>query len=297
MSTDKLDKRIASLSKTIESNTKLSDAVIIKRKAELQQLQQLTAAVKEYQAAEQQNVRLQNEPKAGKLEQILGLSAAYDRLAKSASQRSNRLNILTDISQNLGSRGIIGSFNELNRQIAAAKTGVDATGKSFEEGRSKLTTFAAAQTRLVGVLQIAGSSLMTIVSSLGNYAAIIGMVIGLGSLVLSFFSNASKEADRYSTAIDAAASATENIDNTLTAISKKKSEEFLSVDSIQARANAFQGLADTLDNVVSSFSKYVEAANWADFSVEWLRIRLATTSLWGATFKTCCRRAWSAAHL
>lgn len=189
---------------------------------------------------------------------------ALERNAARAASKAQRLNILDDISNEMGARGVGGSITELNRRIKEAKEGQDAFTQSLGVGAKTMGGVNAAMTRTIGVAQILGSAFGTIVGSGLHMIAVIGAIVAAGALALSFFSKAGKEAERFSSAVDVLDASLENADKTLTAISKKSDTKFLSVESIQARATAMQGLADAAEDVLIRIERKLANMNWAD---------------------------------
>lgn len=261
---DDLERRASKIRAEIERNgEKMSSRVLAARKLEADSIERAVASSK-----------LRNEQEAifekrlyttqGLLEKKLSYEAALERKAARAASRAQRLNILDDISNEMGARGVRGSITELNRRIDEARKGQDEFTKSLGYGAKTMGTVNAAMTRTIGVAQILGSAFGTIVGSGLHMVAVIGAIVAAGALVLSFFSRAGKESERFSSAVEVLDASLENADKTLIAISKKSDTKFLSVESIQARATAMQGLADAAEDVVIRIESKLASMNWAD---------------------------------
>lgn len=258
-----LEKRAASIRKGIEAGSaSMSERVIKARRLEAASIERVVRLSKEYGQLNEKNNAYINES-VGFLQKRLSLDAAFERNATRAANRAQRLNILDDVSQELGSRGVRASITELNRRITEAKNGQDEFTKSLGVGARTMSGYNAAVTKAIGVAQILGTAIGTVVGSFLHLAGVVGALIAVGAGLLSFMTTSSKESDRVATSLDVLDSTFDNIAKTIDTISKKKDGEFLSVESIQARATAMQGLSDAVTDFSLRIDQKLAKDNWA----------------------------------
>lgn len=163
--------------------------------------------------------------------------SVMQKLSTSAANKYRQLEILSDVSQNTQHMGIKGAWQALNNQIKGLTIdGMDSDKKALT-GWTKYTTLVR------GSLGIMTTAVSTAVSAFGIWGAAIGVVtMGLGALY-DYLSNTKQEALLTAEAVEKLASANDSASRTLEFLGSKNNS--MSVEGLQARANAMLELADT----------------------------------------------------
>ena len=112
------------------------------------------------------------------------------------------------------------------------------------------------------------SKLSSFISKLGTVGMVLGLVVGVFEIFNTMFSHSEKQLAEYNKASDATSAAIDNIGKTLDNIRNKSTDQILSIESVQARANAFNELNDTLAKSAKAFETLGKSQNWWDRSVE-----------------------------
>lgn len=150
---------------------------------------------------------------------------------------------------------------------------IQATSKVAVDGLSATATAA-------GLARVALSGTAGAISSLVSKLGTLGIVLGIATAVFqvldSVLSNSGKEMQKLRNANDLLVSSLDTIGTTIEAIRTKKPEEILSVESIQARANAFNGLQDSLQRATVAFEEFGKKQNWWDRAIEGTQRFLST---------------------
>lgn len=244
----------------------ISDKALKRREQELNLLKQAVPTLKEYVAAEAKYQEELDRPRVtkGRIGTFFSEEAQRERLADRAAAKSQRANILSDVSKNMDANGIALSFKALNDQIAKARDGFDKNGVAFDNNQKKMTAFNAGLTRTIGTIQIGAAALGTLVSSLSGLLIGITVVVGVFQLLDSVFSKSAKQADEYSAALGGLESSVDSVGKTLDFIANKKGAAVISPESIQASANAFNELSENINRTANTFGKLLEAQSGWD---------------------------------
>lgn len=246
----------------------VSPAVLARRTTELDIVKKVSQAINSRLSAEKEIEKIDETVSSSKLRRYVSLEAAQDRLADKAAARSQRVNILSDISNGVASRGVAGSFAELNKQVKLYREGFDAAGVPLDNNQKKMTALNGAMTKVIGTAQILGSALGTVVSSLGQFAVIATVVVGLGNALYTLFSTGAREADNFAASSDTLSSAVENVDRTLDSVRKKQGAEVISVSSIMASANALEDLSSALTKTAEDLQRLISARSGMESFVD-----------------------------
>jgi lambda family phage tail tape measure protein len=150
---------------------------------------------------------------------------------------------------------------------------IQATQKIAVEG---LTTIGTA----AGLANVGISAATTGLGKLLGKLSITGIAIGIAvesfQFLNSLFSSSVKEQEAFSKSSEYVRAALENVGKTIDALREKKFENILSIESVQARANAFNELSDSLGKNVKAAddlnkkqkgSEFLGFINW-DRSIE-----------------------------
>jgi hypothetical protein len=249
------------LAKTQDSRTAKA---IVANKLETQGVAALILAKKELLAAEaalQANI---DQPPTGLLDRID--ARARDKIADRAAARSQRTNIISSVTTDQGLTGTVGAYKELNRQIELAKSGKDAEGKAFTNGQKAMSNSNAVLTKVAGAAAIAASAIQTLHASFTSVLLVVGIAVVAFQVLDNVLSVSTKQAANFTTALDALESAADNVDKTIDAIGKKGMGNILTPESIQARANAYQELSDSVLEAGKAFDKLQAAqGKWEKF--------------------------------
>ncbi len=224
----------------------------------------------------------------------VGLSAVADRESRDnklfstqsqliknldkANQQASSRRIISLAAETTATLGPIRALKELNAEIAKSKIkggqSIEIfdpkTGETISRAVKETTGFFGAiqngATRAKGVLTIATTAVSTFVNAFSGWLVAIGLVIGAIGILDGYMSTSKKEANAFSSAIDSLDSSFSNVTRTLEAIDKKPFLEMMSVESIQARANALNELNDNLSGTLVKFTKLQEAqGGWDKF--------------------------------
>ena len=142
---------------------------------------------------------------------------------------------------------------------------LQATSKVAVEGLGNMATAAGlARVAVSGV----ASGLASVISKLGTVGIALGIVAGVFEVFDLMLSNSRKEAEEYAKSSKVLTGALDNVGRTLDAIANKNPDKILSAESIQARANAFNEMQQSLAEMVKRFDELGKKQNWWDRSVE-----------------------------
>lgn len=119
----------------------------------------------------------------------------------------------------------------------------------------------------IGIVTQKLSSIVSAFGVWGQVAALVGIAFGV---LDSWMTKSAKETAAYSTAVDALTSSFGNVDKTLEVISKKDPLGQMSIESVQAKANAMNDLTDNLTNLVHGYDKLQKAVGFWDKAKDWV---------------------------
>lgn len=161
------------------------------------------------------------------------LTMQKERLDAAAAKRT----VLLNASETAAVLGPIQAFRQLNAETNKLEN-VGVVARSF--------------TKLQGAFAITTAAAVTALNAFGPWLAVIALVGAGLSALDSYLSGTGKESAETTKAIEGLESEVKNLDRTLEVLSKKPLLENLSIDSINARANALTGLAGAVDRVASA---------------------------------------------
>ena len=257
---DETTARQKALEKEKES-TKISAERKIVIDKEIASLKALTVATTEYAKAQGlANIQKEGLPstKPGYLRQ----EAVLGRKAESAAQKAGSLSVVSKAKGITEEVGFLGGMASLGSQLS--------------KNEEKLGFFNKGLTAIKGAAVVTATAITGLVSSLGALFGYIGIAIVAYELLSNALTKNEKEMKAYSESLDNFNEAGKTVDRTLELLSKKKPLEQLSLSSIQAQANAFKGLSDSILEVNEASAKALSASTgfW-DSSVNSIK------KLWG----------------
>ena len=168
----------------------------------------------------------------------------------------------TTIAETQANRGIAAALDQINsmkKDPGPRQPGADPLISKLEATRLKLGVVKAEVTSFA-------SKLATGLGNLGPYAAAVGFVVTAFDFLDSSLSNVNKQTEEFSKALESTAAAVDNVYRTIDALSKKDLSQILTIESIQAKANAFNELANSTKLATKTYSNLTDAWNgWDKF--------------------------------
>lgn len=244
---DLLKKRKALLAEVGEGTKNLSNAAVLSTKQEISSIEKTISLYKGKYQAESAFNQLQDitDKKHGKLDpEVLAIQRYTDLRNKAA-----KAEVVANASQNAQIVGVRNAWAILNQEIE-------------DKGITGVTKYT---TKLSGGLAAVGSRLSGIVSAFGMWGQIIGAGITAFSMFDSWVSANNAELEKFKTAMEGVHDAGALVENVLKTISES-GKGFITVDSIIARANAFNELSLSITKGVQSLQDADIKANvWDKF--------------------------------
>ena len=183
------------------------------------------------------------------------------RGAKDAALARARVNV----SETASVYGTVAGFKELGYQADLLKQkGSITIGGNIAQTVPAVGALGRAFFYAAGTVSILTSAMATLMAVVAPYIEI-AIAIGVGtSLVVDHYKKADKEATKLSESTDALGESVKTAGKTLDLINNKPFLEQISAESIQARANAVNGLAGSLLTSSKAFESWNKAAGMAD---------------------------------
>jgi len=165
-------------------------------------------------------------------------------ISKRAGSRAERLDILSQVGQNVESGGFRYALDELDKGIKRA---------------ADLSSWDKLRTRITGVFIAGAASVGVFMRALGGVLNIIALATAAYTLLSSVLSKNSEETSEFNSAIDRSKESIKTADAVL-----KKYGDTITTASINARANIFQQLGADVDELADKLEKLDKNANWFD---------------------------------
>ena len=181
--------------------------------------------------------------------------------AKDARARSQRLNIISDVSTNQREKGFGAAMGTMWQDLKTLPSWLDKLRAGFG-----------------GLIVGVGGAVGTIVSGLSRILGPIGVVIAVLQTVLPFFRKNEEQAARFSASLDLLKENSENAYRVLERISKLDPLEKISLDVLAAKANAIEGIATTLTTAFTDFNEEVKNRGNADMALNWMASLVGASS-------------------
>jgi hypothetical protein len=160
---------------------------------------------------------------------------------------------------------------------------LDEAGEKIPKTTTVVTAGIGKMGMAMGTLDVLAGATGGTLSKLASKLGIVGIAIGAAVAVFEVFSavfgKAGKEFDAFALASDNVTAAVDNVGKTLDAISKKSPDKILSVESVQARANAFLSVSDSIQEANKKFEEFNKKKGWFENSTEWTQRVLSTITL------------------
>ena len=181
------------------------------------------------------------------------------------------------------------AWRDMNEEIRKAKNGeikvpiVGSDGKPLLDSLGNVQTefkklqdkgispVQAGMTRLKGIVSITTGVVGTAISAFGFWGQAISVAAVAFSFLNDYMSNTVKEAKDTADAIGTLTASTESLSRTIDFISKKSYTEFLSVESIQARATAVGELGAAMLDAITKANKQFSNMNTWDKSINFIK--------------------------
>lgn len=177
---------------------------------------------------------------------------AREKNASNARIAAAKAEVLSNVGSNTQIMGIAGAWNQSKADIA-------------EKGLKGLD---AATTKLRAGMLIATSTIGTLTNALMGVMMWVGLAIAGFGVLNSWLSTNSKEAEKFSNSLTGLTDSVDNMARTLDVIATKDPLSVFSLETIQARANALQGLSDSLKSLTKDFNDVQKASSWWDKSID-----------------------------
>ena len=177
---------------------------------------------------------------------------AREKNARNARIAAAKAEVLSNVGSNTQIMGIAGAWNQSKADIA-------------EKGLKGLD---AATTKLRAGMLIATSTISTLTNALMGVMMWVGIAIAGFGILNSWLSTNSKETEKFSNSLTGLTDSVDNMARTLDVIATKDPLSVFSIETIQARANALQGLSDSLTTLTKDFNDVQKASSWWDKGID-----------------------------
>jgi len=131
-----------------------------------------------------------------------------------------------------------------------------------------ITNMARAQGLLTAATAATTAGLAGMVSSLGVVGLIIGSVVGVFEVLSKIFNTNDKQAEKFAQTSEALAASIDNVGRTIDAVRARDPNNIFSIESVEARANAFGELAENLLKTSKAAEEAGKNSNWFSETVE-----------------------------
>lgn len=172
------------------------------------------------------------------------IAIIQERLQRSAKIGS----ILSNAATNAADLGAVNAYRLLNAELNKADNNLGAISK--------------ATTKVRGGLAILATSASTAISAFGMWGAIIGVVISGLTLLVEWGRSNNKQIAATDAAFKALEESGDNVERTLSRISKLDPMERMSLQSISARSNALTDLSNSVSELLDKSEKEISSRNW-----------------------------------
>lgn len=209
-------------------------------------------------------------------------------IAAKATKAAAASNIVSATAYKGSILGLTAALRDMNAQIALGRKGeltintgkLDEAGNAITQAVPKMGALQAGLTRIRGTFGALTGAIGTFLNAFGVWAVVIGAAVaGLGMLY-DYMSNTSKESKATSEAFDTLKASLENTQRTMDYLRQTDPLAAISIQAIQAKANAFGELTAAVKNAVMKSTAELDKMNgWAK-SWNW------TKSIVGADVET-----------
>lgn len=282
------EKHFNELQKQADRFEKSNPEVSNRYKAAIGSLREYIDAEKNYLVVEK---KVQEE--MAKTHGLLSTQGQLQAAAERANQAAASRMIVSNAAYTASLSGPVAAWKKLNSEIAKARSTsqtvqvmlpqFDTAGMAIldEQGKQvtaleeittkKMGVMRAGWTRLTGAIGITTSVLGNAMNAFGIYAAVIGALTAVMSIVIDKFSATSKESKLTAEALDGLSSASENAERVLVRLRDIDPLERFSVQSIQARATALNELAAAFGTSINRVYDEMKKMNTLDKTVDFFK--------------------------
>lgn len=196
-----------------------------------------------------------------KSSKFLSQMSQNQRIADAANQQASVRRISSIWAENTQLIGFFKSTKQGWADLRAARKGYT------DEDGTKIKGISNAQVLVGGIsgtVKSAASGIMTLVSSLGNIFAVAGIVTAAFGFMDSMLSKNTKTMGEFDASVNTLAESTEFLAKVQANLWSQDSSEWLSAQSLLARANAIESVTSALDSSIKKFKAAKQDANWYD---------------------------------
>lgn len=207
--------------------------------------------------------------------------AALEKYNKSAEQAAReqiaQQGVLSTIKQNqiLADRAILSATSKSIVATAANKAATEGLGAAWKEALASVNTAKAEQgmgklqgmwtMTKVGIVSATGA-ISTFMNFMGPWMAIIGLATAAFALIDSWASTAKKEIEAFDNSLTSVTDTTKLLSDVSNDLWSKGSSDWLSAESMNARANAMVGLSESISTTIKNLEKIeVASSGWDNF--------------------------------
>jgi hypothetical protein len=209
----------------------------------------LTAVERGKKAEEAYTKQIQKSTEAQSLyNRVFGARAQLEAAAAVQKEKATTLNIISDAAEYGGVQGLIQSFGELNKAIGESKLGI--IGKVFAY--------------VGGTIAFVGSRILTLIAALGSLFNWFTVVGGVLLLLDGFLRTNTKEMDELSKSMDSLQESTKTAASVLKKFGDYDPLNKFTVESLKARSNALNEIADGIKKVETDFKMANKSAGEYD---------------------------------
>jgi hypothetical protein len=173
--------------------------------------------------------------------------------AKSARDKSTRLDILSDVSRNQTQLGF--------------GPAIDIMMKDLDKLPGK---FQKIRTGIAGIIIAGAGTIGTAISGLSRFLGPVGIGIGVITAALPLFRKNEEAAARFAGSLDLLKENSENAFRVLERLSKLDPLERISVDNIFAKGTALESLGTSMSKAFTDIETEIKNRNWADSTINFL---------------------------
>jgi lambda family phage tail tape measure protein len=173
--------------------------------------------------------------------------------AKSARDKSTRLDILSNVS--------------VNQRELGFGPALDIMMKDLDKLPGKLQKI---RTGVSGIIIAGAGSVGTALSGLSRFLGPVGIGIGVLQVALPLFRKNEEAAARFASSLDLLKENSENSFRVLERLSKLDPLERISVDNIFAKGTALESLGGSMSKAFTDIETEIKDRNWADSTINFL---------------------------
>lgn len=177
--------------------------------------------------------------------------ASNTRIVEKAMTDAANANLKADVAQTQSKYGMIAAYRRLNEEINTATSSkrIVELGDGVQGVAPKMNALEGGFRKFAGTLAIAGAAAMTLMESLAPILLAVGLFLTAFSMWWDYMKNASKETEKFNGSIELLNDGVKTVTNTVDAINRKPFLEQMSIESMEAKANALSNIGDTLKKV------------------------------------------------